>query len=641
MALTKTPIELSSTQGIVDNSNATAITIDSSENVGIGVSPSAPLDVRRGDADGKIAEFHQSGGYGLELSSSQSVATITAGYNQAFTFETGTTATERMRIDASGNVDLYQGKNLTWRYAAGSTIRGSISVDSADNITFSNTSSNTERMRIDTSGNLLVGTTATTINTSSSVSGHNLFSSGYTVHSRSGQTVMSLNRLSTDGTIVDFRKNGTAVGSIGAAAGNLYIVSNDVGLNFAGGNDGIFPATANGAQRDAAIDLGASSHRFKDLYLSGAVNLTNSTTTAFTQVGSNMFQLGTNSGDPTVFYTSGSERMRIDSSGNVGIGVSSLNNPLEVGVTPNTASKTSGSAFDGAAIRLNGNLATTNSEVSILGGADNHIQAGIGFVRESANDWGSAIKFYTRQAAVVDLDGIAEAMRIDSSGNVGIGTTSATSTPGFAKVVKLEHSVSASYVVSAGANEADFGMSSNGGWIGTSTNVPMRFAQNSAERMRIDSSGNLLVGTTSQASASASGVSVNPSGYINSSRPTTGTAGHHQFFNPNGICGVITTTGTTTTYATSSDQRLKENIADADDAGSKIDSIQVRQYDWKADGSHQDYGMVAQELQLVAPEAVSVPEDSEEMMGVDYSKLVPMLVKEIQSLRNRVAQLEE
>jgi hypothetical protein len=72
----------------------------------------------------------------------------------------------------------------------------------------------------------------------------------------------------------------------------------------------------------------------------------------------------------------------------------------------------------------------------------------------------------------------------------------------------------------------------------------------------------------------------------------------------------------------------------------KIDAIQVRKFDWKADGSHQDYGMIAQELLEVAPEAVSVPEDSEEMMGVDYSKLVPMLIKEIQSLRNRVAQLE-
>ena len=72
----------------------------------------------------------------------------------------------------------------------------------------------------------------------------------------------------------------------------------------------------------------------------------------------------------------------------------------------------------------------------------------------------------------------------------------------------------------------------------------------------------------------------------------------------------------------------------------RVDAIQVRKFDWKADGSHQDYGMIAQELQTVAPEAVSGDADSEEMMGVDYSKLVPMLVKEIQSLRSRVAQLE-
>jgi hypothetical protein len=93
-------------------------------------------------------------------------------------------------------------------------------------------------------------------------------------------------------------------------------------------------------------------------------------------------------------------------------------------------------------------------------------------------------------------------------------------------------------------------------------------------------------------------------------------------------------------YNTTSDQRLKENIADADDSGNLIDAIQVRKFDWKVDGSHQDYGMVAQELQAVAPEAVSVPEDSDEMMSVDYSKLVPMLIKEIQSLRARVADLE-
>ena len=112
------------------------------------------------------------------------------------------------------------------------------------------------------------------------------------------------------------------------------------------------------------------------------------------------------------------------------------------------------------------------------------------------------------------------------------------------------------------------------------------------------------------------------------------------FFRSGTQVGSISVTTTATAYNTSSDQRLKENIADADSASSLIDSLQVRKFDWKADGSHQRYGFVAQELVTVAPEAVHQPADTEEMMAVDYSKLVPMLVKEIQSLRARVAALE-
>ena len=90
----------------------------------------------------------------------------------------------------------------------------------------------------------------------------------------------------------------------------------------------------------------------------------------------------------------------------------------------------------------------------------------------------------------------------------------------------------------------------------------------------------------------------------------------------------------------SSDQRLKENITDADDAGSTIDAIQIRKFDWIDSGEHQSYGVVAQELAEVFPEAVSGDEDEEYIMGVTYEKLIPMLVKEVQSLRSRVAELE-
>ena len=104
--------------------------------------------------------------------------------------------------------------------------------------------------------------------------------------------------------------------------------------------------------------------------------------------------------------------------------------------------------------------------------------------------------------------------------------------------------------------------------------------------------------------------------------------------------GAISVTSSSTTYNTSSDARLKSNIEDAASASDKIDAIQVRQFDWNETGDHQDYGLIAQELQPIEPLAVVGSPDSDEMMGIDNSKLIPMLIKEVQSLRSRVAALE-
>ena len=120
----------------------------------------------------------------------------------------------------------------------------------------------------------------------------------------------------------------------------------------------------------------------------------------------------------------------------------------------------------------------------------------------------------------------------------------------------------------------------------------------------------------------------------------TQTGGFFNFAVDNIGVGGVSYTGSATVYSTSSDERLKENIADADDAGSKIDAMQVRQFDWKSNGQHQEYGMVAQELLPIAPDSIAQGETEEDMMGVDYSTLVPMLIKEIQQLRQRVAKLE-
>ena len=158
--------------------------------------------------------------------------------------------------------------------------------------------------------------------------------------------------------------------------------------------------------------------------------------------------------------------------------------------------------------------------------------------------------------------------------------------------------------------------------------------------MIINGSGNLLVGTTTS-SYNEKIVSYNASSYTYGSyRTGTGSEGHIVFSNANGAVGSITTNASVTAYNVTSDQRLKENIVDAPEFGSVIDSLQVRSFDWKTDQTHQRAGFVAQELVTVAPEAVHQPVNEEEMMAVDYSKLVPMLVKEIQSLRKRLAALE-
>jgi hypothetical protein len=186
----------------------------------------------------------------------------------------------------------------------------------------------------------------------------------------------------------------------------------------------------------------------------------------------------------------------------------------------------------------------------------------------------------------------------------------------------------------------------------------MRFHTAGSERARITSGGDLLVGVTNTFDANDSSNATGQGFQVASSnaRPLnvyadnssvaafkrSGNDGIVVLFARGGVgaVGSISVTTTATAYNTSSDRRLKENIVDAKDAGATVDAIKVRQFDWKAGGSHQNYGMIAQELMTVAPEAVSGDPESDEMMGVDYSKLVPMLVKEVQSLRKRVAELE-
>ena len=236
-----------------------------------------------------------------------------------------------------------------------------------------------------------------------------------------------------------------------------------------------------------------------------------------------------------------------------------------------------------------------------------------------------------------------QAMTLDASGNLGVGTTSPSS-----KLTVGDNTAPAINLSdTAGSLKAQliYRNSTTGNLELTNiSSAALVFGTNNTERARIDSSGNLMVGTTSANNNNSSSFAFNVANgnqYNNHINGTASGTGYIQFSYNGTLIGSITQSGTTAVlYNITSDQRLKENIVNAPDFGSVIDSLQVRSFDWKTDQTHQRAGFVAQELVTVAPEAVHQPIDPEEMMAVDYSKLVPMLVKEIQSLRKRILTLE-
>jgi hypothetical protein len=166
-----------------------------------------------------------------------------------------------------------------------------------------------------------------------------------------------------------------------------------------------------------------------------------------------------------------------------------------------------------------------------------------------------------------------------------------------------------------------------GGGVGTAT-----------EKMRIDTSGNLCVGSTSpvlssKITSSFAGNTINGMTF-NDTTSSTG-AGFCVFSIGGSLIGTITRVASTSAvaYNTTSDQRLKSNIADSQSVIDKLMTVKVRQYDWTEGQVHQDYGFIAQELEPVLSGIVSKGKTDEDMWQLDYAKLTPHLVKAIQELK--------
>ena len=147
-----------------------------------------------------------------------------------------------------------------------------ISINAFDGVSIATGSSTArqERARIDSTGNLLVGTTSV-----QGAGGITLASAGYVYASRPSSTAIYADRTGSDGAITDFRKDGTTVGSIGVAQSGdrTYFSGGSYGIASDTSEAIIMPCGATGTGNDGVLSLGKSSARFKDLYLSGTANV--------------------------------------------------------------------------------------------------------------------------------------------------------------------------------------------------------------------------------------------------------------------------------------------------------------------------------------------------------------------------------
>ena len=281
--------------------DATAITVDSSENVGIGTS--SPSSYYSTDL---VVTVPDEGGITLVNDTTHTsylmFADGTSGadrYRGQLSYDHNvnemafaTNGNERMRIDSSGNVligdsapditsklvvsgnasadvatFMYDGGAGTYLDidcgAANGVVELRASARSGSNPPLAFNTGGAERMRIDSSGNFMFGKT----NVQDADSGFVIESSGFTNHHRDSGTVSVFDRGTNDGEILSLRRNGTVHGSIGKGGSGFFIAgvaSTDFGVVFDG--SGLLPSNDDGVLRDNSDNLGHPSYRWDDVY---------------------------------------------------------------------------------------------------------------------------------------------------------------------------------------------------------------------------------------------------------------------------------------------------------------------------------------------------------------------------------------
>jgi len=537
-----------------------------------------------------------------------------------------------------------------------------------------------ERMRINSSGNVGIGTTSPTnklhveggvgsggfitklFNTvgSGDVGGHVLF--------------LDANRSDTTNTrLIDSKDNKFTVFSNGAAnfAGNVGIgtTSPSAPLHVATNANGttdmlILHADADGiGQNDGIASIKFVGNNNHAAFIKGGHGNGGDTVLTF---HTDDFDTGA-SANPQ-------ERMRIMANGNVGIGTTSPSTKLNIS-----------QASTGAALLIQTTNNNTRAQAEFKGkdSSGNDVRLRVG----GDGDFGGNIFTLSNHKLGFATNNAAPQMVLDTSGNLGIGTISpdqslhvhkgsagtVDSTP--TSVITLENSDNAILQFLCPSNKSAqlrFGdPSDNGaGYIDYDHNTNrLAFGTAGPERMRIDSDGRVLIGGTSKVfneflSVQKGGDSTHVATfYFDNTQAQTAViikhdrAGHQGdgtsatmigfLDQTNGTSGSITSNGNSTSYNTSSDYRLKENITNISDGITRIKQLIPKKFNFISDGDKTlKDGFLAHEVSSVVPEAVAGEKDAVDKDGnidpqqLDQSKLVPLLVAAVQELIGKVEALE-
>jgi hypothetical protein len=342
-------------------------------------------------------------------------------------------------------------------------------------------------------------------------------------------------------------------------------------------------------------------------------------------------------GNNHAFYIGASERARLDSSGRLGLGTSTPQSLLSVQVTSARQLNVIKDAGDD-------NLVLTSSSPEAS------------YNLRPIELAGNKVAFSTGASTGTSY---TERMVITDTGAVGIGTT-APSQP-----LHIATGSASAFILQTNGTATTFlgPDSSNTGLFGTTTNHATRFITNDTERARIDTSGRLLVGTSTALgpSTTSTGITLYPNDYS-----VFSSAGNEAItINRNndgaivscrrsGVSvGSISVTTVATAFNTSSDYRLKENLVPLAGAIDRLQQIPVHRFNFIADPDKTVDGFLAHEAQEIVPECVTGEKDAVDdegnpvYQGIDQSKLVPLLtaalqeaIAEIASLKDRVAALE-